>query len=186
MNAVDWAVALVALQRLAELAFAARNTHCLRTAGAVEYGAGHYPLLVLVHAGWLGTLLAFVPDGEPVRWPAAAAFVALQPLRIWIIASLGRRWTTRILVLPGSAPVRRGPYRWLRHPNYVVVAAEIALLPLAFGAWAIAAFFSILNGMLLIHRIRVENAAWRDSTNHGNLTGAFSRWSQNEGPVGNR
>jgi methyltransferase len=125
-------------------------------------------------------LFALVPATEPVRWPAAAAFIALQPVRIWIIASLGGRWTTRILVPPERPPVRTGPYRWMRHPNYALVSAEIALLPLAFGAWTVALVFSVLNGALLAHRIRVENAAWRDFAGNGNFSGELPRSRQNE------
>lgn len=159
MSPALWAASLVAAQRLAELVWARRNTRRLRVAGAVEHGAGHYPLLVLLHGAWLAALALLTPAHAPVHWPVIGVYLALQPLRLWIIASLGECWTTRVLVVPGRAPVRRGPYRWLRHPNYLVVAAEIALLPLAFGAWGTALVFTVLNALLTAHRVRVENAA---------------------------
>lgn len=152
-------VGLVALQRLGELAWSRRNERGLRTAGAVEAGRGHYPFFVLLHAGWLAAILLLVPPDTVPDPILLGVFAILQILRIWIIASLGRFWTTRILTLPGEPLVRRGPYRWLRHPNYVVVAAEIALLPLAFGAVSIALIFSVANLILLAVRIRVEEAA---------------------------
>ncbi len=152
-------VALVAAQRLAELAWSRRNERHLRALGAVEHGNGHYPVIVLLHAAWLVALLLAVPRQGPVHWPLLAAFLALQPLRLWTIAALGDFWTTRVLTLPAAPLVRRGPYRWLRHPNYLIVAAEIALLPLAFGAWRLALAFSLANALVLRHRIRVEEAA---------------------------
>ena len=159
MSAVDWAVLLVGLQRLAELLYAQRNAARLIAAGAVEHGAGHYPLLVLVHAGWLASLWLFVPDDAMVVWPWLGVYGALQAARLWIFAALGRFWTTRIITLSGAPLVERGPYRYCRHPNYLVVAAEIAILPLAFGAWQITLAFSILNAAVLAWRIRVEDMA---------------------------
>lgn len=159
MSALGVVLALVVAQRLGELAYAARNTRALRARGAAEHGAAHYPLLVALHAAWLLSLLLFVPWHTPPRWPWLGLFVLLQALRLWVVASLGPRWTTRIIVPPDAAPVRRGPYRWLRHPNYAVVAAEIATLPLAFGAWRIALIFTVLNTALLTWRIHVEKEA---------------------------
>ncbi len=152
-------VALVAVQRVAELAYARRNTARLLAAGAREAGARHYPLIVAVHVAWLVALVALVPaDTVPgLLW--LAVFIALQGGRVWVIASLGPYWTTRVIVPQGAPTVRRGPYRFLRHPNYVIVAAEIAVLPIAFGAWHIAVVFTLLNGLVLTHRIRVEDAA---------------------------
>ncbi|MCX7354323.1 MAG: hypothetical protein NTY59_05760 [Alphaproteobacteria bacterium] len=159
MSPVEIAVALVAVERLIELAIARRNTQLLLEAGAVEHGAGHYPLIVAFHAAWLATLLVWVPADAPVRWSLLVLFVLLQVARVWVIWSLGPYWTTRIIVPPGAPAVRRGPYRWLRHPNYVIVTAEIALLPLAFNAWDVALIFSLANGLLLSYRIRSEEAA---------------------------
>ena len=151
-------LAIVALQRLGELALSARNTRGLMARGAREAGAGHYPLIVALHAAWLAGLAGLAWD-RPVIWPWLGVFLALQAARAWTILSLGRRWTTRIIVLPGAPPVSRGPYRFLKHPNYVVVAAEIIVLPLAFGLEAYAMAFGIMNAALLLVRIRAEDAA---------------------------
>jgi methyltransferase len=159
MSAVVIIVALVALQRLAELLYAARNTARLRRRGAVEHGRHHYPLFVALHASWLVAILVSVPADEGIAWPPLALFILLQLARLWVVATLGRYWTTRIITLPEAPLVRRGPYRFLRHPNYLVVVGEIALLPLVFGAWRIALAFSLLNLALLAWRRRVEDAA---------------------------
>jgi methyltransferase len=159
MNAVAIIVGLVALQRLGELVLATRNTRALLSRGGVEHGAGHYPLIVLLHAAWLLALLFLVPADAPLSWFWLAVFVVLQGLRAWVVASLGPYWTTRIITLPDAPLVRRGPYRLLRHPNYVVVAAEIVVLPLVFGAWPIALVFSVLNAVMLAWRIRTEEQA---------------------------
>lgn len=153
-------VLLVTLQRLCELILARRNTRRLIGLGGTEHGAAHYPVIVLVHGAWLVSLFALIPGhAAPDPW-LLATFLGLQGARVWVIFSLGGRWTTRIVTLPGQVPVRRGPYRFLRHPNYVIVALEIAVLPLAFGAWEIALVFSLLNAGVLWVRIRAENAAW--------------------------
>lgn len=151
-------LAFVTLQRLGELVLARRNTRRLVAAGAREVGAAHYPAIVALHAAWLGGLWWLAP-GRPVEALPLAAYALLQLARVWVIASLGPRWTTRILVLPGAPPVRRGPYRFFPHPNYAVVIGEIALLPLVFGMPVFAAVFSALNAAVLAVRIRVENAA---------------------------
>jgi methyltransferase len=152
-------VGLVAAQRLAELAYAKRNEIRLRALGWIEHGSRHYPLFVLLHGGWLIALAVLVARETTPNWPLIALFAGLQLGRIWVIASLGRFWTTRIITMPGAALVRGGPYRWLRHPNYLIVIGEIAVLPLAFGAYTIALLFSIANAVLLWHRIKVENLA---------------------------
>ena len=149
-------VGLVAALRLGELAYSARNARSLKERGAVELGAGHYPLIVVLHAGWLLALFVFVSTDAPVYWPWLGVFLALQIMRIWTIVSLGQFWTTRIYTLPGKPLVRCGPYRFVAHPNYLVVAGEIAVLPLVFGAWRIALIFSILNAALLAWRIHIE------------------------------
>jgi methyltransferase len=150
---------LVVLQRLAELVLAARNTSRLRAAGAFELDARGYPAFVLLHGGWLVSLALLVPATAPPSWPLLAVYAVLQLGRVWILASLGRRWTTRIIVLPGAPLVRCGPYRFVRHPNYLIVAAEIAVLPLAFGAVAIAIVFSLANLLLVARRIAIEERA---------------------------
>jgi methyltransferase len=160
---VNWiaaaAVGLVALERIVELWYARRNTRALLGAGGVEVGRDHYPLVVALHTAWLIAILATVPPGAGVSVPLVVLFVILQGFRAWVLLSLGRYWTTRVITVPGAPLVRRGPYRFLRHPNYLVVAAEIAVLPLAFGAWAVAVAFSALNAALLAWRISVEDQA---------------------------
>lgn len=158
MSAAILILALVTLQRLAELALARRNTARLLARGAHEEGAGHYPLIVALHAIWLATLWWLAP-GEPILWPLIGLFLLLQAGRLWVLATLGERWTTRIIVLPGAPLVKRGPFRFARHPNYVIVAAEIAILPLAFGLWEAALIFSIANLAILRIRIRAEERA---------------------------
>ena len=159
MSTVTIVLGLVAAQRVAEAVYAERNTRTLKAGGAQEIGAGHYPLLVLLHAAWLAAMFLLVRADTPISWPWLSVYVALQGVRVWVIASLGRYWTTRIITLEAAPLVARGPYRWLRHPNYAVVVAEIAVLPLAFGAWRIALAFSVLNLALLAWRIRIEERA---------------------------
>lgn len=149
----------VAAARLLELFYARRNTARLMAQGAQEVGAGHYPLIVALHLAWLASLALFVPANAAAEPLLLLFFLLTQGLRLWVLVSLGRYWTTRIITLPGVPLIRRGPYRYLRHPNYLVVVLEIALLPLCFGAWELAVIFSLLNGVLLYWRIRTENAA---------------------------
>jgi methyltransferase len=144
-------------QRLSELVIARRNTAALLAAGATEVGAGHYPVMVLMHAGWIGALVIFGWQ-NPVSVPWLVAFVLLQGLRIWILATLGRRWTTRIIVSPQPL-VAAGPYRYLRHPNYVLVVAEILVAPMVLGLVWVAVVWTVLNAAMLYVRIRAENAA---------------------------
>lgn len=152
-------VALIVLQRLIELALARINTRRLLAAGGIEHGARHYPLMVALHAAWFASLVVFVPADAVLDPLLFVLFLVLQAARVWVIASLGRHWTTRVIVVPGAPLVTRGPYRWLRHPNYLIVVAEITLVPLIAGAWQIAVAFTIANAGLLWHRIRIENAA---------------------------
>lgn len=152
---------LITLQRLGELVLAGRNTRRLRAVGAVEHGAGHYPLVVLLHVVWLAALWTLAWN-RPASWPWLVVFLMLQGLRIWVIASLGGRWTTRIIVPAGQASVRRGPYRFVPHPNYAVVAAEIAVLPLVFGLPLLALLFSAFNGAVILGlRIPAERRAMK-------------------------
>ncbi len=157
---VFWFVFIaIVLARLAELVYARHNTRRLLAEGAEESGAGHYPLIVLLHVAWLASLVAFVPADAVVVVPLLVLFGIVQLLRIWVLVTLGRYWTTRIITLPGVPLVAKGPYRFIRHPNYLVVVLEILILPLCFGAWQIAAVFTLLNGVMLFWRIRAENAA---------------------------
>ena len=153
-------LALVTLQRIGELWLSNRNTRRLLARGAREVGASHYPLIVAVHALWLLTLWWLAP-ARPVDGFWLALYVLLQLARVWVIASLGERWTTRIIVLSDAPLVNRGPYRFVSHPNYVVVVGEIAVLPLTFGLWSVAVLFSLLNAAVLTIRIREENRALR-------------------------
>jgi methyltransferase len=151
-------LALVTLQRIGELVLSRHNTNKLLARGAIEIGANHYPLVVAVHAAWLIALWIWGRD-QDVNLVALALFVALQGFRVWILATLGPRWTTRIIVLPGEPLVASGPYKYFSHPNYAVVAAEIALLPLALHLSWLALIFTALNAAVLAIRIRVEARA---------------------------
>jgi methyltransferase len=153
-----WILGLVTVQRLAELPLAASNTRRLLARGGREVGAGHYPLFILLHASWLIAIATLTPlDTVPI-WPLIGLFVMLQLARLWVLTTLGPYWTTRIITLDGAPTTKRGPYRFVRHPNYWVVVGEIAVLPLAFHDWAIAAVWSVLNALLLRHRIGVEDS----------------------------
>ena len=158
MTLAYWIMALVTLQRLGELAIAASNTRHLRSLGAFEIGRSHYPAMVALHASWLVVLWLTV-GGRPVSLPLLGSFLLLQGIRIWVLATLGRRWTTRVMVLPGAPLVKGGPFRFLRHPNYCVVVGEIAILPLVFGLAGVAIAFSLLNAAMLWVRIRCETGA---------------------------
>ncbi len=149
-------IALVVLQRAGELVLANRNTQRLKAQGAAEIGAEHYRLIVLLHMAWLMAVLWLLPAPLVIYWGWIVVFVLLQAARVWVIASLGPYWTTRIISVPGVKLVKRGPYRFLRHPNYLVVAGEILVLPLAFGEIWVAILFSLANAAVLTWRIRQE------------------------------
>lgn len=151
-------LAFVTAQRLIELLLSARNTARLKARGAYEVGARHYPVMVALHAAWLGGLwyLALPLKANGIL---LALYALLQIVRIWIITTLKDRWTTRIIIVPGESLVKAGPYRFFNHPNYFVVAIEIALLPLVFGLAAYAAIFAAMNAALLLWRIHVEDTA---------------------------
>ena len=155
-------LALVTLQRGGELVLARRNTRRLLAKGAVEVGARHYPLIVLLHALWLGGLWVLAWN-RSVNLAWLAVFILLQAGRVWVLATLGERWTTRIIVMPGAPLVRKGPYAFLNHPNYVVVAGEILALPLAFGLVAYGLIFTALNAAVLYVRVRAETTALKSS-----------------------
>jgi methyltransferase len=149
----------VAALRIGEIAYARRNAAALIARGGVEVGSAHYPLFFVLHGGWLLAIFWTVPAETPVNWAWLGVFALLQLGRFWVIASLGPFWTTRVITLPGAPLVRRGPYRFIRHPNYLVVSCEIAVLPLVFGAWRLALVFSLLNAALLVWRIKIEDQA---------------------------
>ncbi len=156
-------LAFVTAERVAELFLAKRNTARLLDRGAREVAAAHYPLIVALHAVWLGGLWLWAWD-RPIQPTWLALFAVLQILRLWVLATLRDRWTTRIVVLPDAPLVTTGPYRFLSHPNYAVVVGEIAVLPLVFGLPLYALAFSILNAIVLSIRISAENAALTGAT----------------------
>ncbi|HEV2888091.1 MAG TPA: isoprenylcysteine carboxyl methyltransferase family protein [Jatrophihabitans sp.] len=157
-------ILLVALERLAELVVSNRNLRWSRSRGGIETGAGHYPAMVALHSALLAGCLVEVwlldrPFVPALGWPMLAVVAAAQALRWWCIATLGPQWNTRIVVVPGAGRVSSGPYRYLRHPNYVAVVLEGFALPLVHTAWLTAVIFSVLNAVLLSVRIRSESSA---------------------------
>ena len=158
MTLAEFILGVVTLQRAGELVVSRHNTHRLLARGAVEAARGHYPLMVAVHAAWLISLWGFGHD-QPVNIAFLLFYLVLQGFRFWVMRTLGSRWTTRIIVLPGQALVSSGPYRFLSHPNYAVVAGEVAVLPLALNLPLLAAVFTVLNAAVLAIRIRAENHA---------------------------
>jgi methyltransferase len=149
---------LVTMERIAELWLARCNTKALLKSGSIEVSPGHYPLIVLMHASWLAGLWLIGLE-NPVDATWLSVFLALQVIRAWVLVTLGRRWTTRIIVRPGAPLVTTGPYRYLSHPNYLVVIGEIAVLPLCLGLTWYALAFSVVNAVVLTVRIRAEDAA---------------------------
>ena len=160
MSSAAFLLLFVTASRLFELMLSARHEKALRAQGAVEVGASHYPAIVALHAAWLAGLWV-LGWNAPVSWPWLFFYLILQLARIWTIRSLGERWTTRIIICPDKPLVARGPYRFVRHPNYMIVAAEIAVLPLALGLVTYALVFSLANAVLLVLRITTEDAALR-------------------------
>jgi methyltransferase len=149
---------LVTLQRLSELIIAKRNTSGLLAKGAIEHGASHYPVMVLLHASWLAGLW-WLGWNATIIWPLMLVYIALQAFRVWILVTLGARWTTRILTVPNENLVAKGPYKYIRHPNYLLVLLEVPLLPLAFGLSWFAMLYGVLNIAMLAWRIRIEDQA---------------------------
>jgi methyltransferase len=157
-------IVMVAIQRVWELGVSARHLRALKARGAIEVGAGHYPWMVALHAAFLVSCVAEVWLLDRPWRPGLAAFAVLLlgaalALRWWTLAALGERWTTRVLVVPGEELVSSGPYRWLRHPNYLVVVMEMAAIPMVHCAWLTAVAFTVANLVLLRERIRVEEGA---------------------------
>lgn len=154
---VTWILLYIVAQRLAELVYANRNTARLLSEGGIEHGADHYQYFIFLHSAWLAVLFLVVDPLRPVHPAMLALFVGTQILRVWTLVSIGRWWTTRIISAPHFDRVKRGPYKFLSHPNYLVVVLEIAIVPLMFGLPWVALVFSILNAILLRHRIGIEN-----------------------------
>ena len=159
MNWLDGVLFFVVAQRGLELLYAGANTRRALARGGIEIAAQQYPWIVALHVAWIASMLIFIPRAAEPNLFLLGLYALLQLARIWSIASLGPYWTTRIITFPDRPLVARGPYRFLRHPNYLVVACEIAVLPLAFGAWQIAALFTALDAIVLSARIRDENHA---------------------------
>jgi len=157
-TAVTWVLVYIVVQRLAELVHANRNTRRLLREGGQEHGADHYQYFIFLHSAWIAVIALLVDPQQAIHPALLALFVSTQLLRLWTLASIGRWWTTRIISAPHFDRVRRGPYRFISHPNYLVVILEIAIVPLMLGLPWVALVFSILNAILLRHRIRVENA----------------------------
>ncbi|MDQ0208463.1 isoprenylcysteine carboxyl methyltransferase family protein [Alkalicoccobacillus murimartini] len=157
-------IAVVIVQRLAEVGVARSNERWMKDQGAFEAGASHYPVMVAMHCCFFVSLLVEVTWIKTSSWTLwsvvpLAIFLVAQMIRVWALVSLGKFWNTKIIVLPGAEPVKRGPYRWIRHPNYVVVIAEVLLLPLIFQAYFTAVVFSLLNAAMLMVRIKAEEEA---------------------------
>jgi len=153
------AALLILLQRGLEELYSAHNTKRLLDRGASESGQSFYPVVAVTHLGWIAGLFFIIPPDAPTYWPLIAAYLILQGVRYWVIASLGPYWTHRIITLPGDPLVRRGPYKYLRHPNYVITLIETALLPMAFGAWAFAVIMTAIWAVVLHYKIGLEDAA---------------------------
>ncbi|MBO44679.1 MAG: hypothetical protein CMM28_13220 [Rhodospirillaceae bacterium] len=165
MSLTLWIILAVTLQRLGELVHSSRNTKKLLSEGGKEVGQSHYPIMIAIHTGWIFTITAFAVAADShslddlIIWPLIGVYGLVQVGRFWVLYSLGRYWSTKIIDLPGVPLIRKGPYRWIKHPNYLIVVLEIALLPMALQMWLIALVFSILNAGILAWRIQVENAA---------------------------
>ncbi len=174
-------VGLVALSRVIELVISSRNARALLARGGREAGRGHLPAMIAIHVSFLVAAPAEVwllhrPARPELAWAAAAVFAAAQALRIWTLSSLAERWTVRVIAVPGDRPVAHGPYRYVRHPNYVVVALEVLSIPLVHSAWLTAAVFSVANAWVLAARIRAEEALLRDSTSYDAVLGDRPRF----------
>ena len=154
---VTWLMVYIVVQRLGELVHASRNTKRLLSEGGVEHGADHYHYFIFLHSAWIAVIALLVDPQHDIHPVMLALFAGTQLLRLWTLASIGRWWTTRIISAPHFDRVKRGPYRYFSHPNYLVVVFEIAIVPLMLGLPWVALLFSVLNAILLRHRIGVEN-----------------------------
>lgn len=152
-----WLLIYIMAQRLAELAYAGRNTRRLLSEGGTEFGADHYHWFIILHGAWLAVIILLVDPLRELDPVLLALFIGTQVLRLWTLVSIGRWWTTRIISAPHFDRVRRGSYKYIRHPNYLVVVLEVAIVPLLMDLPSAALLFTILNAILLRHRIGVEN-----------------------------
>lgn len=163
-------ISIVILQRLVELVVAKRNEQWMRSQGAFEVGAAHYPIMVTMHIAFFISLLAEVilldRSLSSIWIILLVIFLTAQVARIWCLTSLGKFWNTKIIILPGADVVQKGPYKWVRHPNYVIVTTELLVLPLMFGAYLTAIIFTLLNVWMLSVRIPAEEKALKDATNY--------------------
>ncbi len=162
MSLTLWILLAVAVQRLGELVYSNSNTKRLLAEGGTEVGQSHYPVMIAIHTGWLITMIVLAiskPIENQIVWPLIGAYAVVQVGRFWVLHSLGRYWSTKVIDIPDAPLIRTGPYRWIKHPNYVVVVLEVALLPMAFQMWEVAVIFSVLNAAILTWRIKVENQA---------------------------
>jgi len=150
---------LILAQRGLEELYSQINTRRLMAEGAHEEGAQYYPVVAATHLGWIAGLFLLISPNAPIYWPLLALFVLLQFVRYWVIGTLGRYWTHRIITLENAPVVRRGPYRYIRHPNYIITLIETMLLPLAFGAWKLALIMTAIWAAVLHYKIFLENAA---------------------------
>ena len=173
-------ISVMIIQRLLELVIARRNEKWMKEQGAIEFGVKHYQFIVLMHSMFFVVLLfekmTFIREVS-VFWPLfAALFVCMQLIRFWALSSLGRYWNTKILVIPNLEVVRRGPYRFIKHPNYLVVSIELLVVPLMFGAYVTACLFTILNILMLSIRIPAEEKALRELTEYESYLGSCNRF----------
>jgi methyltransferase len=155
-------ISFLILQRLSELYISSRNEKWLLANGAIQYGQDHYPYMVSMHTLFILSIIAeyYFTGGQPISWIALASFLVVLSFKFWALSSLGKYWNTKIYRIPGVYPVKRGPYKFLKHPNYMEVVCEIAIIPLVFHLYYTAIIFTLLNAMMLTVRIKVENKVW--------------------------
>jgi len=167
IGAAQIAAFLILLQRGLEEIYSARNTRALLAAGGREFGSDYYPVVAITHLAWIAALFLIVPSDAPIMWPLLVLYLLLQVVRYWVIATLGRYWTHRIITLPQAPVVREGPYRYVRHPNYAVTIAETFLLPLAFGDAAVSVIFGCVWSAVLYYKILLEDRALAERRGEG-------------------
>ena len=155
----QWLALAISIFRIIELIYSNRNYKRLIARGGKEYGHSHYFLFFIIHTAWIGSIFFFISGENQPNFPLLFLFFILQILRVWVILTLGPYWSTRVISHENFPVITNGPYRWMKHPNYAIVACEIFILPLIFGSWAIAIIFSILNGILIYFRIKAETRA---------------------------